>query len=220
MQVTEQLFERIGKTLRPNEIIFCEYEPGDEFYLIHQGRVKLTRLVDKKEKTLDILDEGDIFGEMAILEGEPRSATAIAYGKVKLLSFNKENFETIMGSHPQLALKLLKIFSKRIFEAQRRLQMLSTSDLDLRVMDALMMLCELQGTHLETQGELELETDNRQLASWCAISENEARTILAKYQNMSKVKLKAGRIIINNVSEMNRYVLNKRKSFLEKQNTA
>lgn len=61
-------------------------------------------------KTLDILEQGDVFGEMAILEEQPRSATAIAISEVKVLNFNRANFELLMTKNPMLALKILTIF--------------------------------------------------------------------------------------------------------------
>ncbi|PKL11138.1 MAG: Crp/Fnr family transcriptional regulator, partial [Spirochaetae bacterium HGW-Spirochaetae-6] len=66
------------KNFKEGEIIFCEYEPGSTFYLIKKGRVKITKISEKYEKTLDVLGEGSLFGEMAIIEQAPRSATAIA----------------------------------------------------------------------------------------------------------------------------------------------
>ena len=62
------LFSKFGKQFNTGEIIFCEFEPGNSFYLIQTGRIKISKVVKDKEKTMDILGVGDIFGEMAILE--------------------------------------------------------------------------------------------------------------------------------------------------------
>ncbi|HPJ13592.1 MAG TPA: cyclic nucleotide-binding domain-containing protein, partial [Spirochaetota bacterium] len=79
----------------PGEIIFCEYEPGNEFYFVKKGRVSIVKIINNREKTLDVLEEGDVFGEMAILEAEPRSASAVAMGPetVSLLKFHRDNFD-------------------------------------------------------------------------------------------------------------------------------
>jgi len=68
-------FGRFAKTFQAGEMIFSEFEPGDTFYLIQSGRVQLVKLVGDFEKTLDILQPSEMFGEMAILENSPRSAT-------------------------------------------------------------------------------------------------------------------------------------------------
>ena len=70
------MIEKFGTTYKPGEIIFCEYEPGNEFYLLQEGRVKVTKIVSDMEKALDIFQPGDIFGEMAILEDQPDSLIA------------------------------------------------------------------------------------------------------------------------------------------------
>ncbi len=64
----DSLFDRFGKEFQPNELIFCEYEPGNEFYFIQSGRVRIVKIINNREKTLDVLTEGDVFGEMSILE--------------------------------------------------------------------------------------------------------------------------------------------------------
>lgn len=209
--MSDSLFERFGKTFKSNQIIFCEHEPGSDCYLIQSGKVKLTKVVDEREKTLDILVEGDFFGEMAILEEAPRSATATAVEEVKALNFNKANFENLLGGNPQLAIKLLKVFSKRIFEAKRRLQILNFDEAETKIVDTLLMLAEQKGiSHDETEP-VELETDEEQISSWCALKIEEARQILKKYQNMGKIQIKAGKVILKNISELSRFIYNKRK---------
>ncbi|HEO65077.1 MAG TPA: Crp/Fnr family transcriptional regulator [Spirochaetes bacterium] len=214
----DSLFDKFGKTFKANQIIFCEHEPGDDFYLIQTGKVRLNKVVGTKEKTLDILGEGDIFGEMAILEEAPRSATAIAQEPVTALNFNKANFETLLVSDPQLAIKLLKIFSKRIYEAKRRLMILNFTESETRVVDTLLMLAEQKGiSHDETEP-VELDTNEEQIANWCAVKLDEARKIIKKYQNMGKINLKAGKVIIKNITELSRFVYNKRKVQYEENN--
>ena len=58
-------FTRFARTIQAGEILFSEYEPGDSFYLIQAGRVKISKIVGDIEKTIDILQPPEIFGEMA-----------------------------------------------------------------------------------------------------------------------------------------------------------
>ena len=73
MKMDASMFNKFGVTFQPGDIIFCEYEPGNEFYLLQEGRVKVTKIVSDSEKTLDIFHPGDIFGEMAILKISPEA---------------------------------------------------------------------------------------------------------------------------------------------------
>ena len=107
------VFERFAVNFRKGDIIFCEYEPGDNFYLIQSGRVQIVKIMGDIEKTIDILQPGEIFGEMAILEEAPRSATAIAADHVKALEFNRQNFEVLMQGNPQIACRQRRYFQRR-----------------------------------------------------------------------------------------------------------
>ena len=117
-------FARFAKNYEPGEVIISEFEPGDCFYLIQSGNVQLVKCVNGSKKNLDVLKPGEFFGEMAILDNSPRSATCMAIGKVRCLEFNKENFELLITGNPQMALLLLKLFCKRIYDQRRRLKIL------------------------------------------------------------------------------------------------
>ena len=62
MMLPESLFEKFGVEFEPGEIIFCEWEPGEECFFIQDGRVKITKTVGNTQKTLDVIGAGDFFG--------------------------------------------------------------------------------------------------------------------------------------------------------------
>ena len=205
------MFEKFGKTFNPNQIIFSEHEPGNDFYLLQAGKVKITKIVGETEKTLDVLKPGDIFGEMAIIEEAPRSATAIAIGDVKTLHFNKGNFESLLRSQPALALRLLKIFASRIYDAKRKLMILSLEENDAKVADALLMLAEKKGFTKETYEPIEIETTIVDVAHWCGLQVEQCQAILTQFVNMNRITIGQNTITIKNINEISRYVQQKRK---------
>lgn len=206
----EAMFGKFGKIFQPNEIIFCEYEPGNDFYLIQEGQVKITKTVGSSVKTLDVLEAGDIFGEMAILEEQPRSATASAITEVKALNFNRANFELLMTKQPQLALRLLTIFSTRIYDAKRRLMILLMDDIIGKVCDVFLMLYEKQSFN-EGQKEIILKVTVDDVANWCGQPVGEVQKVLAQYKKSGKLEVYADRIQIFNIQEFQRTVSQKRK---------
>jgi CRP/FNR family transcriptional regulator, cyclic AMP receptor protein len=206
----EAMFGKFGKVFQPNEIIFCEYEPGNDFYLIQEGQVKITKTVGSSVKTLDVLEAGDIFGEMAILEEQPRSATASAITEVKALNFNRANFELLMTKQPQLALRLLTIFSTRIYDAKRRLMILLMDDIIGKVCDVFLMLYEKQSFN-EGQKEIILKVTVDDVANWCGQPVGEVQKVLAQYKKSGKLEVYADRIQIFNIQEFQRTVSQKRK---------
>lgn len=113
--ITAELYQKYGKAYENRQIIMHEGESGHEVYLIISGRVVVTEKVKKGSyKVLNSLGPGEIFGEMALLEGTSRSATLIAASPTKLLALTRENFEMIFKSHPRWAFKMLTALGRRI----------------------------------------------------------------------------------------------------------
>lgn len=209
MLLPESLFDKFGKTFEPGQIVFCEYEPGNDFYFIQEGKVKITKTVANMQKTLDILTTGDIFGEMAILEEEPRSASAIAIDQVRALHFNRENFDTLMMGNPQLAYRLLVIFTTRIYDARRRLQVLLLPDAPTKIADVFLMLYEkmqAQGPHKVI---FNVTVDD--VANWCGQPVGEVQKIISNYVKQGKLELFADRIVVSNINDFSRMVASRRK---------
>lgn len=207
-------FSRFARTYQAGEIIFSEYEPGDSFYLIQAGRVRITKIVGDIEKNIDILSAPEIFGEMAILEGAPRSATAIAEETVKVLEFNRANFEILMMGNPQIALRLLKVFTKRIYDQKRRFMILTLEDPQAKIADVFLMLDETQGSvnpgePLGDKREFKVTVDD--VAHWAGMNPADTQAILSHFSNQRRVELYADRIVVKNINDFIRFVNSKRK---------
>lgn len=107
------------KQMAEGATIFVEQMPGEMLYLIQEGTVKISKmLAEGEEKTLVLLGPEDVFGEMAILDGAPRSATARVAEQVRLLCIKKADFEKLCDLKPTLGMKLMRnivrVFSQRI----------------------------------------------------------------------------------------------------------
>ncbi|HCL55576.1 MAG TPA: cAMP-binding protein, partial [Spirochaetia bacterium] len=101
-----------NRKYKKDTFIFCEHEEGKDLFIIQQGKVKITKLLGGREVLLAVLKAGDIFGEMSILENQPRSASAIAFdGDVNLLAVNQQNFSNMVVEQPQLATRLITLLS-------------------------------------------------------------------------------------------------------------
>ena len=211
MLLDDKLFDKFGVEYEPNDIIFCEFEPGNDFYFIQSGRVEIVKIINNREKTLDILGTGDVFGEMAILEEEPRSASAIAIEHVKLLRFRRENFDALLQGTPQLAYKLLVIFSKRIYDAKRRLMILLLDDPQLKIMDVMNMLAE-QDPHLDVQEPVTLRVTIQEIANWAGMQINDVQKLLTHLNKLGKIELFNDRVIVRNIRDFQRMVNSRRKS--------
>jgi CRP-like cAMP-binding protein len=204
-------FARFAKDFKAGEMIFSEFEIGETFYFIISGRVQLIKIIGDIEKTLDILQPSEIFGEMAILENSPRSATAVAMDSVKVLEFNKQNFDTLMTGYPQLAFKLLKMFSKRIYDQKRRFMTLILDDEQAKVADVFLMLDETQPNIDRTTMRREFKTTAEGVAHWAGMDTRLVRDILNRFVSQHRVEFTSDHIIVKNISDFERLVNSKRR---------
>lgn len=197
-------FERFAKTYESGEVIIAEYEPGDCFYLIQSGRVQLVKCVNGNTKNLDILKPGEFFGEMAILDNSPRSATCMASGNVKCLEFNKENFELLITGNPQMALLLLKLFCKRIYDQKRRFRILVVKDLTARIADVFLMLDEMNPASNPADKIRRFNVTLSDISHWAGLGQDVVKEELAKMVGQRKIELYDNYIIVNNINDMKR----------------
>jgi len=97
------------------EIIFSEGEPGDAFYLVLDGKVRMHH----QEKMVAELGERECFGEMALLDSAPRSATVTTVNDTNLLKIARDEFHEILTEKPEIALGIIKVLSRRLRTASR-----------------------------------------------------------------------------------------------------
>ncbi|MBQ1832287.1 MAG: cyclic nucleotide-binding domain-containing protein [Treponema sp.] len=203
------MFERFSKTYEDGEVIISEFEPGDCFYLIQSGHVQLEKCIKGAMKNLDILRPGEFFGEMAILDNSPRSATCIAKGPVKCLEFNKENFKALITGNPQIAIILLKLFCKRIYAQKRRFRILCIEDLQARLADVFLMYDDIQVMEDKvppTGSKRKFQLTINDVAHWAGIALDVAKDELSKYSAKKRIEIYDDYIIVLNIQEMKRTV--------------
>lgn len=117
--------EEIGRRLQPvrfreGEAIVREGEPGEEIFFIESGRVQVIRGQGPRALLLAELEAGDLFGEMALLTGAPRSASVMALSDVDLWAMSKSDFDDVVTAYPNLALALSRLLSERLRNTDAR----------------------------------------------------------------------------------------------------
>ena len=214
MSLDLSLFEQFAKTYKAGDIVFCEYEPGDTFYLIQSGRVKIVKIFGSIEKTIDILKPGEFFGEMALLENAPRSASIVAIEDCKLLEFNRDNFEVLMTGNPQVALKLLGLFAKRIHDQKRRFAILTLQDDYAKVADVFVMLSEQMEVEDadEDTGKRVFKHSVDDIAHWAGMSPDKCKSVLNSLQDKNLITVYQDRIEVPNIHAISRIVTVSRNS--------
>lgn len=199
-------FSRFAKQFEGGDVIISEYEPGDCFYLIQSGQVQLVKCVNGVKKNLDILMPSEFFGEMAILENSPRSATCVAIDKVEVLEFNKENFEILITGNPQIALILIRLFCKRIYDQKRRFKILVLQDKQARIADVFLMFEELNPSSNPNERSRRFNLTMQDLSHWAGLPVDVVRDEMNKFIEKRKIEVFDTHMIVTNIVDLKRFV--------------
>ena len=133
-----------------DDVVFHADESGDVFCLIREGQVKVTMISPEgKEIILSLLGPGDFFGEMALLDDEPRSATVMATEPLELVTIWRSDFLQILAENFSIAKKVLAEISRRLRNASNRIESLATMDVYGRLARFFLDLAKDQGKVLD-----------------------------------------------------------------------
>jgi len=125
------------------DAIFYRGDPGTSLYIVQEGRVKLgLTSAEGREAILDLIGPGEVFGELALLDGEPRSADAITTEPSRLLLLHRDEFVRFLLERPQLAIDLLGILSRRLRRGAELLQDAAFQDVPTRLARMILRLAK------------------------------------------------------------------------------
>ena len=129
-----------------NSVILFEDDPGDALYIVAKGQVKVVLIgEDGREVILSVLGEGSFFGEMAVIDEEPRSAHVIAMDDSSLLVLRREDFQARLRSSPEVSIALLREICRRLRRADEKIGSLVLLDVNGRVAHLLLRMADDEG---------------------------------------------------------------------------
>ncbi len=136
--------ERFARDFPAGTVLFEEGQPGDYMYVVQTGEVEIRRQVGETERVLAVLPPGEFFGEMAILNGRPRSATAVVRVASRLLVIEGKTFEAMMRARPEIALRIIKSLATRLESANQHIELLLLHTPNHRVVQCLRQMADEQ----------------------------------------------------------------------------
>lgn len=167
----------IAKDVRAGATIFSKGEPGQSMFAVLHGSVKICApSADGKDAVFNFIGEGGIFGEIALLDGHPRTADAIAATSCELLMIDRRDFLPLLRSYPELAVRIIDVLCARLRQTSEQVEDIVFLDLPHRLAKALLRLSGDKGAAggkiAITQQEvgdvigMSRESTNRQLRDW------------------------------------------------------
>ncbi|HET6278636.1 MAG TPA: cyclic nucleotide-binding domain-containing protein [Candidatus Polarisedimenticolia bacterium] len=122
------------------EQVFVEGDLGSEMYIVQSGTVRIYREVDGVKQELAVMEKGDFFGEIAVLEGLPRSASAEALEDAELIEINSTTFDRMIRANIEIAVRMLRKLSNRLQEANHKIETLMRTSPDRTAVGAVTMV--------------------------------------------------------------------------------
>jgi CRP/FNR family transcriptional regulator, cyclic AMP receptor protein len=136
--------DRFARDFAPGVVLFEEGQPGDYMYVVQRGEVEIRRQVGETERVLAVLPPGEFFGEMAILNGRPRSATAVVKTDARLLVIEGKTFEAMLRAKPEIALRIIRALATRLENANQQIELLLLPTPNHRVVQCMRHMAEEQ----------------------------------------------------------------------------
>lgn len=193
MSEQDKLYEQFGKTYPKGALIFSEGEIGEHVYLIQSGKIRVFKIIGGQDKTLAILGPGDFFGEMAIIERKPRSASAEAVVDSKLLVLDQRTFEELIKSNGEIALKVIRRLVSRLRNTDTLLECISLPDPLHRIV-ALLVSFGAEETNAKETVEISLGLDD--IAKLCGLNSGTTEAIIEKLVTLHLITYEEQRIKI------------------------
>ena len=200
--LSEKACESLKSICKPrnylkNSMIILEEEYGDLVFVVETGTIKITRVNDEgKEVILALLGPGEIFGELAILDGEARSANALAQENCQLWAINKEDFLEILKNHFSVSYNLMCELAKRLRKSDQQIEALSLSDAEHRIGVSLLNLAEDMGVIRKGKVTIQNLPFQQDIANMAGTSRETVSRVLKILENKSMISKEGHTLII------------------------
>lgn len=189
--------------LQRGEILFTQGDEGDGLYAVHSGLVRIwLGSSSGKELTLGLMEPGDVIGEIALLDGLPRTANAVAAEDTILLAIRRETFLALIREEPQLGVHVIELLCERLRRNTDMLGEFAFRDVRSRLANKLVELATGHG-HSTPQGtEIRLRLSQSELASMLGATREAVNKQLAAWAHQEIVAVERGRIVLCDLGKL------------------
>jgi CRP/FNR family cyclic AMP-dependent transcriptional regulator len=186
------------------EVVFKEGDEGSTCYIVRSGRARAIREhPDGRSITLAHFEPGDIFGEMAMLDGERRSATVQTTEATEAIAILSTDMHRLLREHPDISVKLIAALGQRLRDTNERLARQSFQTVQSRVAAA---LSQLVASARQAEGDVVIHATQAELAQLAGSSRESASRFLAVLERAGIITQGRGRLTVHDRQALQRYV--------------
>ena len=196
--------DMIERRYAPGDVIFYEGDPGQALYLLASGQVRIfVHGAEGSETSVIVFGRsGEMFGELAVVDGLPRSATAVAMGQTTLYLLSRDNFRTHMQQCPQFALNFMQELTLRVRYNTRQMDSLASLTVPQRLARKLIELAHNYGRATEDGVLIDMALSQTDLANLIGATRESANKSLRDFRRQHWISLRDGRFLIHDADAL------------------
>jgi len=188
------------------DLIFQKDDPGQSLFIIESGSVRIyVPGTQGADLTLAVMGPGDFFGDMSLLDGRPRSASAAAAADSVLLSLERSEFTSVMRSRPDAALSILAVIASRLRDSDQMASDLAFLDVSGRLARRLLDLSGTNGVQREDGVLLQVTLTQEELANMIGVTRESVNRNLSMFRRLGLIAREGRKIILRNPDGLRAY---------------
>ncbi|MEQ1656566.1 MAG: Crp/Fnr family transcriptional regulator [Nitrospira sp.] len=202
--ITPAEMQEMEKITRMEEVkkrqpLYLPGDPSSNVYLLKRGRVKIANTAPNgKEVTFDILEAGDVFGELDVLEDAPRSTSAETLDDALICVIPRKDFDQYLAMHPNVTIKLTKLIGLRLKKIQSRVEDLVFRDVPARLAHLLSELSKTEGVADKQGIRLKAKLTHQEMANLIGCSRETVSTTMGQFRDDGLIQMDGRTITIVN----------------------
>jgi CRP-like cAMP-binding protein len=184
-------------------VLFRKGDPGTNMMVVLRGRVKVcTHSEDGKELVLNLFSPGDVFGEIALLDGADRTADAVTLDDCELLVLERRDFLPFLRSHPDACLKLMAVLCQKLRQTSELLEEALFLEGPSRLAKRLVHLAEAFGSRVRDGVRIDLQLSQQQLGNMVGMSRESMNKHLRQWREEDLIRIQDGHYVITDLEAL------------------
>lgn len=191
------------RRIRRGQMVFQKGDFGSAMMAVLSGRVRISAVnADGKEITLNVINPGQVFGEIALLDGQPRSADASASEDTVLLVVERRHFMPLLAANQDLVARLLAVLCERVRSTSLALEQIALFDLEARLARLILKLAADYGRPTADGTRIELKLSQRDISNLVAASRESVNKQLGEWRDEGVLTFEGGYIVVHRREEL------------------
>jgi len=188
----------IARRYPAKQLILRQGEPGGALFAIVSGHLKaFTPGIDGHDTLLTIMGPGEVFGEVSLFDGEPRSASVATLDKSELVILSRDSLQPLLLRSPALAVKLLEVLARRLRHLSQRSEDITSLDVSCRLAKALVKLADAYGEPVDPEKiRIQLKLSQQELGDLIGATRESVNKHLRLWFEQGVARKEAGRLLI------------------------